>query len=253
MRLKKLSLPLGLLCGIVAAVMVYAFLQEQERRIAGPPPPKVSVVVARADVPSGARLTPDMLAVQPVLAETRHPLALQSLAEVDGKLTLSPLVRGEQVLASRLGDKPRANTLAGVVPAGRRAVSVAATDVVGVGGLIQPGDRVDVLAVFDKGGDKSTAVAVLSLEDIEVLAVDKEVNGLEKDSSLPAATDVKKTAATAGPGVARTVTLAVTPEEAQKLMLADRSGTLRLGLRAKGDTGNSTIVETDARTMAKSQ
>ncbi len=239
MRLKKLSLPLGLLCGIVAAVLVFVYLQDQERRIAGPPPPKVPVLVARSDVPSGAKLGPEMVAAEQVLAETRHPQALQSLADVDGKLTLAPLVKGEQILASRLGDRPKAMTLAGVVPAGRRAVSLAANDVAGIAGLVQPGDWVDVLAVFeDRDGAKTGGIAVLALENIQVLAVSKEVNGVDapKDAASQAAADAKKANVTTSPTTPYfTVTLAVTPEEAQRLMIADRSGNIRLALRARGD------------------
>lgn len=248
-------MPMGLFCGVLAAVMVFAFLQEQERRISGPPPPRVSVVVARTDVPSGARLTPEMIGAQQVLAETRHPQAVQLTGEAVGKLTLYPLVKGEQVLASRLADKPKATSLAGVVPAGRRAVAVAATDVVGAGGLIQAGDRVDVLAVFEsRDGTKASSIAVLSLENIEVLAVDREVGGVEpKDSVLQMADTKKAAAAPASPATAHTITLAVTPEEAQRLMLADRSGTLRLALRAAGDNAKATITETEVPTSGRAQ
>jgi len=254
--MKKWSLPLGLLFGVLAAVMVFVYLQDLERKKSAPPPPKVGVVVAKADIPSGARLTPDMVTLRQVLVEAKHSQAAQSVGEVSDKLTLYPLVKDEQVLASRLADKPKASNLAGVVPAGRRAVAVAATDVVGAGGLIQPGDRVDVLVVFEnREGTKVTSVATLALENIEVLAVDREVNGLEKETLLQAAADAKKaSAAPASPAMAaRTVTLAVTPEEAQRLMLADRSGTLRLALRAKGDDGKATITDTDSHTLAKVQ
>jgi pilus assembly protein CpaB len=257
LRLKKLTLPLGLLCGIAAAVLAFAYLQDQERRIAGPPPPKVSVLIAKSDVPSGARLVPDMVAVTQVLAETKHPQALDSIADVDGKLTLVPLVKGEQILAPRLGDKPKAMTLAGVVPAGRRAVSVAASDLAGVAGLIEPGDWVDVLAFFeDRDGNKAGGMAVIPLENIQVLAVGKEVHGLEapKDATSQVAGDAKKANISTSPTTPYfSVTLAVTPEEAQRLMIADRSGNLRLALRARGDVDKAALVETDLRTMVKAR
>lgn len=255
MNLRKLSLPLGLLCGVLAGVMVLSFLGEQEKRISGPPPPKVNVMVAKTDVPSGVKLTQEMLISQSILAEMKHPQALESMSEATGKLTLYPLVKGEQVLSPRLGDKPRAISLAGVVPAGRRAVSVAATDVVAAGGLILPGDWVDVLAVFEsRDGANVNALATLSLENIEVLALDREAVGVEAKESASQAADAKKPApAPAGGAIAHTITLAVTPEEAQRLMLADRSGTLRLALRASGDSGMATTTEIDTRTMGKLQ
>ncbi len=135
-----------------------------------------------------------------------------------------------------------------------------ATDVVGVGGLIVPGDRVDVMAVFESrdGGGKGWGSAVIAIEDVEVLAMAKDAVGVEqaKDPTLQAATDAKKSASaqtSMNPDTKYTITLALTPEEAEKLMLADRAGTLRLALRARGDNSRATITEMDVRSMVKSQ
>jgi pilus assembly protein CpaB len=252
---KKLSLPLALICGLLAASVVYFYMKEQEAKALGPPPPRVPVVVARADIPANARLTSDMVTVQQVLEETKHPQAVQSLSEVLEKLTLSPVVKGEQLLTPKVGDRPKATTLAGVIPAGKRAISVSASEVVGVGGLIQPSDWVDILAVFqDKERDKTTDFSAFAVENVEVLAVAREVNGIDKDAGAPIDPTMGKKAASSvsSSTSTTTVTVAVTPEEAQRLMLADRTGSLRLALRTPADREKiETIVYIENRTFVQ--
>jgi pilus assembly protein CpaB len=246
--MKRLSLPVALVCGLMAALAVFLFLKDQERKALGPPPPKVPVVVAKNDIPANAKLTQDMVVTQEVLAETRHPLAAQTLDEVVGKQTLYPVVKGEQMLIPRLGERPKATTLAGVVPAGKRAISLAATDVIGVGGLIQTGDRVDVLAVFEnKDNNKAINIATIVIENIEVLAVAKDVGGVEPKETNPADLAAKKNPSAVNPNATSTITVAVTPEDAQKLLLADRTGNMRLALRASGDSNIAATATTDTQ------
>jgi pilus assembly protein CpaB len=240
---KKLSLPLALICGVLAAGLMYFYLKEQEAKAMGPPPPKVTIVVARNDIAANTRLSSEMLIVKQVLEETKHPQAVQSLSQVVDKLTLAPLLKGEQLLLPKISERPKATTLSGVVPAGKRAISVSATEVVGVGGLIQPGDWVDILAVFvDKDKDKTTDYSAFAVENVEVLAIARDVGGIDKDPAAPIDPTQGKKNAAATSQTTSTVTIAVRPEEAQRLMLADKTGTLRLALRAPADREQVEII-----------
>ncbi|MFA7250270.1 MAG: RcpC/CpaB family pilus assembly protein, partial [Dehalococcoidia bacterium] len=91
------------------------------------------------------------------------------------------------------------------------------------GGFITPGDRVDVLGVVTK---EATGVAELVLRDIPVLAVSSVAVGDEADSDSKAGAENPRSLDT-------TVTLAVTVEEARRLVQVDELGKLRLALRPR--------------------
>jgi pilus assembly protein CpaB len=112
-------------------------------------------------------------------------------------------------LAEHLGG----STLASLIDKDKRAISVRVDDVVGVGGFLLPGNRVDVLAT-KKVGNNSNAVSETILEDLRVLAVDQT-----------ASTDKTQ------PVVVRAVTLEMTGEEAEILVKAQTEGKLQLALR----------------------
>ena len=98
---------------------------------------------------------------------------------------------------------------------GKRAVSIRVNDVSGVAGFLLPGDRVDVLLTrqLGTGGTKDLATDVI-LQNVVVLAIDQ-------------LTDEQREK----PQVARTATVEVAPDEAQKLALAMQVGNLSLALR----------------------
>lgn len=127
--------------------------------------------------------------------------------------------------------------LAAALQPGMRAVSVAIDDVSGNAGLTLPGDRVDLLLThrLDEGeaGNTGTPPKVASetvLSDVRVIAVGQVLRAPEGDAANP----------TAGSGNARTVTLEVTPRDAESVAVVSRLGHLSLALRslavARADT-----------------
>src|SRR5207302_9112182 len=92
---------------------------------------------------------------------------------------------------SRLSESQPAEvkTLADMIPAGLRAMSLTLTELDGAGGLIVPGQRVDVVAVFKKdtlGKDESMII----LQDVLVLAVAQATSAdqlLATPTTIPAA------------------------------------------------------------------
>src|SRR5437870_2338486 len=82
------------------------------------------------------------------------------------------MAAGEQLTSSRLSEPQAAEikTIADMIPAGLRAMSLTLTELDGAGGLIVPGQHIDVVAVFKKdtlGKDES----MIMLQDVLVLAV----------------------------------------------------------------------------------
>ncbi|KPJ49851.1 MAG: hypothetical protein AMJ38_02715 [Dehalococcoidia bacterium DG_22] len=124
------------------------------------------------------------------------------------------------------------------------------------GGNVQPGDQVDIVAIFalDKDADVSAALAVVApggdsvvtpfgtdrnltvtlLQDVAILAVGQSLAKSEEETSTRVTTP--ETDAEGRPK-AKSVTLEVTPEQAQLLALADEYAVLRLSVRPFGDEG----------------
>lgn len=128
---------------------------------------------------------------------------------------------GEAVLAAKVtGEKGRAG-LAGIISDGKRAVTIPVNTVNGVGGFIQPGDRVDlVLTKQDRNSGETSAEVIM--ENVKVLSVDQEAGSRSATAK-----------------VANSVTLETDTKEAQEIALALNVGTISLLLRSAGDAGVS--------------
>jgi pilus assembly protein CpaB len=126
--------------------------------------------------------------------------------------------RSEMVLRPKVTAPGQRASLSGLLEEGQRAVTVRVDDIRGVAGFILPGDRVDVvlLRTETQKGETENSADVL-VQYVKVLAIDQLVN--ERQDQPAIAT------------VAKAVTLQVTPEQAQKVLLAGNIGKLSLVLR----------------------
>lgn len=182
------------------------------------------VVTEALDV--GDRLNDDNLAVVSSPAPINNVLSADE--KVDGKALRQFARPGE--LLSRNHLEP-GGTLPASLPAGYRAVAVAVNDVVMAGGLLRPGDRVDVAAAFRKSANGSPA-ATLLMRNIQVLAV---------QGTLAEQTDNTRTRQRND-----TVVLAVPVERVPALLLAEEEGALRLAVIASDDSNTPTQARPSA-------
>jgi len=130
-----------------------------------------------------------------------------------------PVLRRDLAAGASLG-------LAAKIPDGMRAIAVKTNEVMNMAGFIFPGSRVDVLMTLrGEGNDASTTTARTVLQNVQVLStgtkIDPDPTG--KPESKPENV---------------TVTLLVTPEQSQKLALAQSQGTIQFVLRNGGDSAN---------------
>jgi pilus assembly protein CpaB len=190
-----------------------------------------AIVVARGEISYGAPISFEMLRLQEWPAEAVPPEAFTALEEVLGASTQQPrrarrsMVAGEPVLRSKVSEFGEKVTIADMIDPAKRAMAIRVNDVSGVGGFVTPGDRVDVLLTRRLNGDNMITTTVL--QDIVVRGTDQLADE-----------DLDK------PNVARTVTVEVKPEEAQRLALAQEAGTLSLTLR-----NLATTEKTDLRAL----
>ena len=174
-------LSLAMILGLATAGLAWNYMQQlqtQTRQAVEKTQVKVDevqVVVARADIPYRTTISDAQVELR-TFPTSRHAQAVGSLEEVVGKITKVPISAGEQVLTSKYSTQRAEAGLTFIIPAGKRAVAIAVSEVITSGGLIQPGDLVDVLAVFDAekmGKDMSTYI----LQGVEVLAVGQLLPG----------------------------------------------------------------------------
>jgi pilus assembly protein CpaB len=212
---------LAILCGASAAVGV----SQINSLRAGAAVETVSVVIAAQDVPRGGVLEPISLKIQQWPKSLVPKGALAKVEDGVGRTAVSPLVRGELLLSSKITDKAAATGLASMIAPGMRAFTIRTPHVAaGVGGFVLPGNRVDVLLTTNditredgSGGGATTTL----LQNVEVLAVDQRLD----------AADATKT----DPDTLKSVTLLVTPDQAAKVDLGMNKGMLHLSLRNPAD------------------
>lgn len=183
--------------------------------------PRVSVVVAAEDIVGRSKIAAPQLLVKDFPAEAVHPLAVRTPDQAVGKFTLVPLRAGEPLIAADLSATPGNGDLASLMKEGMRAVSIAVSDAGAAGGFIAPGDHVDLVGIFS---EQATATFIAS--DIEVLAVSTTLIGNTPPPKQPG----NPTA------VSTTLTLAVTPEMAPRIIVGETLGMIRVSLRRAGDT-----------------
>lgn len=219
-RLDRLTL-LALVLAVVGGVAAYMALSAPSAARASEE--RQPLVVAAQAVPAGARISRDAVRVQAMPPGSFPRGGVTSVGDVEGKYATLPIVPGEPLLDSKLSATPPGSSLAALVPPDRLAVSIAVNDVISTGGLLAPGDRVDVLGVISKDAG---ANAELVLRDVVVLAVAGNLLGLESEKARKGSGDNPRS-------LNATVTLAVTADEARRLVQMDEIGKLRLALRGR--------------------
>jgi len=126
----------------------------------------------------------------------------------------------------------KSQRLAYSIPASKRAVSIPVDSISGVSGYIKAGDRVDIVATLDipvsdsAAGGNASVFTVVALQDIEVLAVGENPELVAKKSAE----------------AAKSITLAVSVQEAQPLILGSERGNLRLLLRPPVDKSKTGLA-----------
>jgi pilus assembly protein CpaB len=173
-----------------------------------------NVVVAVVEIPFGQMVEPQHVKLVAMPKGTAPSDAFDSVEKATGRIATFTLLQGDILRAARLAEHLGGSTLASLIAPNKRAISVRVDDVVGVGGFLLPGNRVDVLATKKRNGGSNEAESETILEDLRVLAVDQT-----------ASTDKTQ------PVVVRAVTLEMTPEEAEVLVKAQTEGRLQLALR----------------------
>ena len=208
---------------------LFANQAEANQTVAAPPAPvvqvsKVKIVVASTSILQGESVSLSNLTLADWPKDDVPYGAFRSLSALAGdsdssRQALTDIQAGKPILASRLSVPGGQSALAARLKPGMRAISIRTDDVSSVAGFVLPGARVDVLHTFED--DRENVTTRVLLQDVEVLAIDRNDNVLSEE-----------------PELAKTATLSVNLEQAKALSMAAQDGRLSLAL-----VGSSEVKE----------
>jgi pilus assembly protein CpaB len=140
------------------------------------------------------------------------------IGDLVGRAVIYPVVSSQPILESYLAVPGSGIGLTTKIPEGMRATSVKSDEIVGVAGFLFPGSHVDVLVTLRSEGLSAPATQIV-LQDVEVLTVGQK---LQPDPQ-------------GKPDTVSVVTLLLSPEDSQKMVLASSQGSIQFVLRNGAD------------------
>jgi pilus assembly protein CpaB len=181
----------------------------------------VPVAVAAINMPWGTKIDPEMIKTTPYLKESLPTGYFVSSAELKDRVTLAPLKINEPITEDKLAPvSVKTGGVSAILKPGTRAIAVKGDKVIGISGLINPGNRVDVIITVSDPTQKKVVISKIVLENLLVLATGTQIQRNEKGEPMPV--DV--------------YTMEVTPEQAERLALAASQGRLNFALRNTTDS-----------------
>lgn len=201
--------------GVLAGYLALGFLQSQGRPLVASEPPENRLALAARDLPVGSVIREDDIRVVNWASSELPEGFVSSTADLVGRGVTTPLRANEPVLVSKLARREAGGGMPILIPEGMRALSVRVDDVIGVAGFVTPGTRVDVLVTVGRGSGDDDSVTRVILQNVQALAADQSV----------------QTDADGEPRTVSVVTLLVTPEQGERLVLASNQGRIQLALR----------------------
>jgi pilus assembly protein CpaB len=226
---------IALVCAVVSAGLAYLFLSDLEikyKSMLGP----IKVVVACQRIPQGVLIQSNMLVEKTVPKEYMPLKAFQDLRELlteDGSasyISLNTIEENEQILSTKVSKTNQDTGISSLIPDSKKALSVS-FDCESLD-ILTPGSRIDIFAIVeyvDSGKEIQNSVFSVA-QNILVLAVGGKCIG-----------SVKKSEQDEDSSSLNSVTIAVSVEETQRILIASEKGSLKYVIRPIGDLEISDI------------
>lgn len=238
---RLIVLGIALAAGGGAALLMSGQKPEPKRVVlppAPPPPPTEAVLVATHDLGAGS-----VVGTTDVRWETwpkavpagviRQSVRPNATAEVAGLIARTPILSGAPLYTDRLRDT--SSLMSAVLPTGTRAVAIDLADQgrTSAGGFIKPDERVDVIRTFHPDDAPAALTSETILTNVRVLAIGPTLQEKPGERTI----------------FGSTATLELTAEQAEKVVLAQRTGMLTLALRSMSDVANHDPTAEEPKTM----
>lgn len=216
--------------GLIASFFVYQVVRQMA--LAGAPEGTEPVVVAAVNMTMAEAVTNQHVRLVQWPKSAIPTGAVRTLANAEGRVVRSAIMAGEPLLESRLAPElaGKGGVMPMLVPEGQRGVSIKVDEAIRESGFILPNSRVDVLVSMTKPGSTSERIAKVILQDVPILAAGQTVE--MRDNK---------------PITVTTVTLALTPDQTERLAVAQSEGRITLTTRNLRD---NQVVRTPGATQA---
>jgi len=253
MNNRAITLSLGM--AILAVFFVESYVSSIEDKAKKDFGSQVLVLTAKRDIKEMETIDETMLKLVELPKRFLEPSSIyyektdsqkendEHLKSITGAVSMIPIKAGEQISFNKISEPSLKTGLSPQVTPGRRAVAVPVTEVSGVSKLVKPGDRVDVITVFDLNGGKDKVVKTV-LQDVAVLAVGRHVTNniprfVDQD---PFSGKLRTKSLVQFDGFA-SVTLEVEPAQVQMiaLILANQNNSIILSLRNNDDSDRVSV------------
>ncbi len=232
MRPKSMVLVMiALGCGLVAAFAAFQVVGSQQG--AAPAIDTVKVFVALTEIDIDDQLDSTNVQLEEWPKDRVPEGSISKLEDLEGKYAAQRLYKGEILLERKIIDPNDRNAKTLQIPDGYRVCTVKGEIDTANNGLVNPGDRVDVMVFLRKTSEVPVTGIRTILRDVRVFAVNSDTErAYDKEGNKV---------------TAKTVSFLVKPDQAGKLLLASRLGVLQLALRRpdevndQDDTANITL------------
>jgi len=239
---KIIPLVIGVLFAFLATYMIKAYFQQQRKLFKEEAQEEakkamfafqqnqVEVFAAITNISAGTIITSRMIDKGLLPRQQAHPQAVRFFGEIEGKQAARIIRAGDQIIPDMLKEKEGkerkkgAVTLSMLVPPGKRAIAVSVDNISLLAGMINPGDRVDVIGTITPPKEtKQNEINATLFQNVLIIAVGEELIGMTEVSA-------KGTR-----GASSLVTLVLSPKDAGILSFIAERGKIRLSLRSQLD------------------
>src|SRR3954453_5015391 len=178
---------LAIALGLVAAKVARDTLNKQHA-----PAPQgnfTSIVVTKRSIAPGQEIGPEDLTIGQVSPETAPEQSFSNISEVLNRTAKVEMVKGQAIVEPLLAERGSGSGLQALVPAGLRAITIEVNEFSGVGGMIAPGSRVDVVATIQANGNEEMSARTI-VQNVKITAIGQRVTSRRDSKEDPAAQEV---------------------------------------------------------------
>lgn len=233
-----LFLLLAIVAGGAATVLVWKAIEGYQRRLEvlrRPPDTKMAIIAAR-DLFQGIKITEEDIAAVEIPEKYLPHNGYVAAEHVIGRVPRERILINEFIREERLADPEEGVGLNAIIPRGMRAISINLAGGRAGSGFVNPGNIVDIIVTITPDDGSKARETHTVLQAVPVLAVNDRLKG-------------NKTGQEAKRRLKPSVTLAVTPEEAEQVAHAEQQGEITLALRNDLDRVYTTLDGTDSKEL----
>jgi pilus assembly protein CpaB len=232
MNAKKIApLLIALLLGGVAVKMAFNLVQKKQMTLSLEQPKRPQMVIAKRGIDSGTVLTDDDLDMADVNTDIVPDNVFKRIEDVRNRVAAVPIVQGQAVAQTLLAPAGSGAGLQAAIQPGMRAISMDINEITGVAGYLSVGSHIDVIQTLR---DEKTGLPIARtlVQNVRITAVGTRHNPNDPNND----------------GGGHSITLMVTPQQAELLELAGSTGRPRYSLRSSNDLA---LADTRGVSMAE--